>query len=807
MDSKIVAGKTTYAGLFLVTLCTLMFEILLTRIFSVTMWYHFAFMAISIAMFGMTVGAILVYLLPGYFKEEKTKFHMALSSFLFSLTIIISFLLHLYAIPFNTVEISAVNVFFIGLTYTVISIPFVFSGICVCLALTRFSRQISSLYAADLAGAGFGCILLILILNITDAPTAVFATAFIVNISTILFLCKEESRFKKIVLLSAIIMFLFIITNTILTQNQYSMFRLSRRGINNKPVRSIYEKWNSFSCISVWDYHDKPYGWGLSTVCPPMKIPQMLLIIDSSAETVITSFRGDLREVEYLKYDITSIGHYLMPEGKILIIGAGGGRDVLTALLFGQKSVIAVEINENIINTANKRYGDFTGHLDSYSGVTFVNDEARSYIARSEDKYDIIQASLIDTWAATASGAFVLTENSLYTVDCWKNFIEHLTPRGFLSISRWYFKERPGEVYRATSLAVASLLESGIEKPEDHIIIVTNVNSVVTPEGVIPEGIGTMLISKEPFSEEQLDTLEEVSLSLGFDIVLRPGHCTDETFKAIISGKKDRQFFADFPINITPPTDDSPFFFHMLRLKDAFKKELWLQGTDTANMKAVFVLVSLLAVVVVLTLLCIIIPLALTTKKIFLKGSASLFIFFAAIGFGFMFIEISQMQRLSIFLGHPIYGLSVVLFAFLISSGLGSFTTQKIKEEELKSSGLIRIYILLLAIVIFGTITPCVIKYFSSATTPVRILVSGGIIFPLGLFMGMAFPLGMKLASQKSEAITPWLWGINGSTSVCTSVLAVVVALSSSISVSYWIGFLCYVFAILSFLWSTGKKV
>lgn len=784
----------------MVTLATLMYEILLTRIFSVTMWYHFAFMAISIAMFGMTVGAILVYLFPYYFTKEQVKYHLALSSLLFSVSSVICLLFHLI-IPFIP-EISIVCVFFITLTYVVISIPFVLSGICVCLALTKFPQQVSKLYAADLAGAALGCIVLIWALNTTDGPTAAVVVACLASIGAVFFALGISKRMMHVALVCTFLFAFFATVHTILVKNQLSIIHLIWvKG--ERDHQHLYEKWNSFSRVVVdgdVNKPENPFGWGLSPIHPRQKIRQLAMYIDAIAMTVITGFNGNLDELEYLKYDVTNLAHYIRQNSKVLVIGVGGGRDILSALVFEQKSVLGIEINKDIIEAVNKRFGDFTGHLDRNPKVTFVNDEARSYIARLKDKFDIIQISLIDTWAATAAGAFILAENSLYTVGAWKIFLKHLNPNGILSVSRWAFPELDGEMYRLTSLATASLTQLGIKNPGKHIVIVRHMFGKIG-DAHAPSGIGTMLVCKKPFSDEDLNIIEQIVNKMQFDIVLTPRFSLDSTFATIASGKNLTNFVTNFPINIAPSTDNSPFFFYMLRIRDIFNRSIWKQGImSIIQMKAVFILATLLATVIVLTFLSIIVPLIITTGKASLKGAFSFLIFFSAIGLGFMLIEISQMQRLIIFLGHPTYGLSVVLFSLLLSSGLGSLSTQKISNPSMKSSVIVPLTLLLLVLITFWELTPYAICMFQGSTTPVRVLVAIAMLFPLGLFMGMPFPLGMKVASAKSASITPWLWGINGATSVCASVLAVVIALASGISTSFWMGFLCYVIAFIAIM-------
>ncbi|MBU0679246.1 MAG: hypothetical protein KJ626_14180 [Verrucomicrobia bacterium] len=798
MDNCLKVGGRGYAGFFLITLATLMYEILLTRIFSVTMWYHFAFMAISVTMFGMTVGAILVYLRPNRYTAERAKTDMASNTVYFAIGVIFTFLIQL-CIPFVPSS-TFMGVFSAALTFTVIAVPFVFSGVCVCIALTKFPRQVSRLYATDLAGAALGCLLLIYLLDFTDGPTAVVFVSAIASMGALLFAMDADSRIvRRLALATTVVLVLFGLGNTWLVQQQKGMIRLM--WVKGKlEERPLYEKWNSFSRVKVDGNlyaQQQPFGWGFSSKMPDdLRVRRLHLDIDAAAATVVTAFDGDIEHLEHLKFDITNLAHHLRDEAEVLVVGIGGGRDLLSALAFEQKHVLGIELNKAIIEAVNDIYGDFTGHLDGYPNIEFVNDEARSYIARSKNTYDILQISLIDTWAATAAGAFVLAENSLYTVEAWTTFLERLKPNGILTVSRWYFKDRPGETYRTASLARATLEAMGIENPRDHMMIV----AMTKPKlGDVPDGIGTLLLSRQPFSDADIDKVEQVAKDLDLELVVTPRETSDETFAELVDTDDFDGFLAGFPLNISPPTDNSPFFFNMLRLRDAFNKDLWRQGMMGFNMKAIATLARLLLVVFVLTFLCIIVPLILTTKKEHLKGSLFHFLFFAGIGLGFMFVEISQMQRLIVFLGHPVYGLSVALFAVLLSSGIGSFTTGSISGDLLTTAGRNRMLGLLAILILFGLLTPYAIRMFDGAVTLVRILVAIAILSPLGLFMGMAFPIGLRLAARGTHDLTPWLWGINGATSVCASVLAVAIALNSSISTTFWVGFCCYVVATACF--------
>ncbi len=806
-DSGLALRRHGYAALFLVALATLMYEILLTRIFSVTMWYHFAFVAISVAMFGMTTGAILVYVLPKYFTQAQAKSHLALSALLFAIFSIVGVLTHL-CIPILTDRslLSISGLYSVLLTYFSISVPFIFSGICVCICLTRFPKQVSKLYGVDLVGAAIGCILVIYALRMTDGPTAVVVVAFLASLAASLFAAEAgRARLARGAGITGLVLAISAVGHTILLEKQLPLFRVL--WVKSKPDHAhLYEAWNSFSRVTVSgdpDVPQVPLGWGMSPACPShLQTRRLWLEIDAFAGTGLTGFDGNLDGLEHLKYDLTNLVHYIRPNSKVLIVGAGGGRDVLSALKFGQKEIVAVEINPDIIRTVNGRFGDFTGHLDRYPQVRFVNDEARSYIARQQDRFDILQVSLVDTSAATAAGAFVLTENALYTVEAWKSFLEHLTPNGVLTVSRLYVQDVPAEVYRLTSLASTALMALGVETPRKNITLARGPGGhrEDVPCKIVAVNI---LVSKEPFSDDDLSTIEDVTGKLRFELALTPRVAADETFARIASGKDLDAFTASYPLNIAAPTDDDPFFFHMLRLRNAFAKDARNQGWWQFNMIAVYTLAILLVVVVVLTALCIIVPLLLTSERGTLTGALPLCAFFASIGLGFMLVEISQMQRLIIFLGHPTYGLSVVLFSLLLSSGCGSYLTQALSGPRLARPGAVLLLVLLAVLVTFGTVTPYAIARFDGSTTPVRILVAVAILFPLGLFMGMAFPMGIKVASARSEALTPWLWGINGAMSVTASVLAVAIALSAGISACFWTGVACYVAALVTFIWAS----
>jgi spermidine synthase len=488
---------------------------------------------------------------------------------------------------------------------------------------------------------------------------------------------------------------------------------------------------------------------------------------------------------------MAAAAHFLRPRSSVAIIGAGGGGDVLTAHAFQQKPVIGIEMNKDIVKALTDEYGAFTGHLDRLPGFQIVNDEGRSYLARSDQEFDIIMARMIDTWAATAAGAFALSENSLYTVEAWRTFLDRLSPRGILSFTRWYSGKVPGEMYRLMSLAVRSLREEGASDPFHHIAILRR------------QLRGTIIVSKQPLTEVDLDRLEELQENRPWDLVHSPRRSDDPVFEEIARAQSAEDLLARFPIDITAPTDDRPFFFNMLKFGEKPTADVmarWGMPTISANMEAVLILRTLTVAIAGVVLLLIVLPLLLTIRRVSLGGAMPLLAYFAAIGLAFMLVEISQLQRLTIFLGHPTYSLSVVLFSLLLSSGLGSLSTAGIQDSAPLMASLGRMAVLLLLLSIFGAATPSALHWLRGAGMPLRIAVSVLILFPMGFFMGMAFPIGMKFAARHSESLTPWLWGVNGATSVFASVLAVVISLAVGISAAFWVGSACYLLAAGSLL-------
>jgi len=758
-----------YLGLGLTTFSLLSFELLLTRIFSVTMWYHFAFMAISLAMFGIAGGAILIEIRGA--SDLFTRLTKATLWFAISSVICLALQLLIPLDPETSLLLPAV-------VFVITTIPFVFAGVAICIALTQFRKGTASLYAADLAGSAAACLLFVPILDWIDAPSAVILNAGIAAVGAVLFSATSPTVTRKLRRQGIVVAITFGLLAAVNAQTHWISVRYTKGGL--RWGKGLYEKWNALSRIHIIPFGNKPFGWGLSSAYKAeSKVDQLYLNIDGAAGTVITKFDGTLEPLDYLRYDVTSLAHYLRSNGSALIIGVGGGRDVLTALRFGHPKVTGVEINHDILHVLKSRFADYSGNLEKISGVRLVHDEARSFITRTDEKFSIIQASLIDTWAATAAGAYVLSENGLYTKEAWKVFLERLDDDGILTMSRWYYEALPAETLRLASLASVSLLDSGVTDPRKHLIIVRKKDASESGQ----YSVATLLLCKRPFSNEEIDNIEDLANRMNFDLVLTPRFAVSDDFAAISDPARHSRFVEAYPLDLSAPTDDRPFFFHMLRARDVISA-VAKQGMNDMNANAVKLIAALLIIVLVLSATVIALP------AVFGKSGAAispqLAGYFAAIGLAFMMIEIGQLERLIVFLGHPVFGLTVVLFVLLLSSSFGSAFSQRLRKT---------VWLLPVVLLAFTFLSPALMSANVSSSTALRILLSTVLIFPTGFFMGMCFPLGMARAA--ANAPTAWYWGINCAFSVIASVLSLAVAIFAGITATLCLGTVLYVIALL----------
>ncbi|MEA2918829.1 MAG: hypothetical protein QOJ15_10910, partial [Bradyrhizobium sp.] len=427
-----------YFAIFVLASATLSYQILITRFFSVMLYYHFAFAAISLAMLGLTRGAMEVYNNPARYASERVGTEFARHASWFAVTgvgAMICFLCAPVLVPAEYVLIALV------VATIAFVIPFTESGVCITLLLTRLPYGGGWLYAADLAGAAFGCLGIIFVLLVIDPVSATLGIGALAAGAG--WMVVRGSGDARTLRLSGAVALL--LGTAAMVHAGLDVSGKSHLGVfwakGTQQTGTLFERWNTYSRVRVRALGESvPFGWGFAHA-PESRIEQNYLDIDADAATVITRHNGDIGRFAYLKDDVINAAYLVQPPADVAVVGVGGGRDILSALLFGARHIRGIEINPAIFEVLTDKFADFSGHLDRQPGVSLVNAEARSYINHSSDRYDLVQISLIDTWAATAAGGLTLPENRLYTVEAWGDFYRALKPGGLLSVSRWFDPE------------------------------------------------------------------------------------------------------------------------------------------------------------------------------------------------------------------------------------------------------------------------------------------------------------------------------------------------------------------------------
>jgi hypothetical protein len=406
------------------------------------------------------------------------------------------------------------------------------------------------------------------------------------------------------------------------------------------------------------------------------EVESTLMLIDGGAGTSMTRWDGNTGNLGWTSYDVTALPYHLRRGGDVAIIGVGGGRDVLTALWAGSRSVTGIEISSALVNLLERGMRDYAG-IARQPAVTLVRDEARSFLTRERRTFDVLQMSLIDTWAATGAGAFTLSENGLYTVEAWDVFLGRLKPDGIFSVSRWFTPEKASETSRLVSLATESLIRNHIDPPAAHMILASR------------ENVATLLVKKTPFDVAELARLDQVADTMGFTFLLFPGRPAGEPLLGRIVASRTsaelRDVVAREHFDYSPPTDERPYFFNLVRpasLLDPRSNAKTL-GVIGGNMYATATLLVLFLIVLGLVLVTIFLPLRRLGLPSMEKGTFFWALaWFGLIGIGYMFVQIGLVQRFSVYLGHPVYAVAVILFSMILSSGIGSFCSDYLPVER-----------------------------------------------------------------------------------------------------------------------------
>ncbi len=797
MISTRTLSKTPFLlGVFLLTFSLLTFQIVQTRILSVIAWYYMAFFAISVAMLGMTAGAVWVYLHRE--RIEAVPLSVTLTNFTLATAVAMPASIIVQFCLITTISLSLTTVFSWSILMIAMAVPYFFSGVVVSLALTRSPFPAGQVYGVDLVGAALGCMGVIFILNIMDGPTAVIASAAVCGVSSVAFMSSANSGDRQRLktapwwrrpapITTALAVFALLNSlapvgvRPILVKDHFE-----RSGFK------VYEKWNSYSRITVERPQLRlPDLWSGSSKMPPdTRALQALLTIDGGAGSEMSHYDGTPQSISYLQYDLVGLAYRLPGIEKAAVVGVGGGRDLLTAQYFGVPNITGVELNPITVNLLTKQpyYEKFT-NVNALPNLKLHVDDARSWFASTHQKFDLVQMSMIDTWAATGAGAFSLSENGLYTVEGWKTFLHSLNNDGIFTVSRWYSPGDVNETGRMIGLATAVLLDSGAKDVRSHLFVAN------------ADYIATLVLSKKPFTPEQLSILHATVGNLGFNVLLAPDQPPQSTLLRAIVDSPDRaalnRVLESTYLDLSVPTDNRPFFFNQLRFRDipgaAFRMihgNLRV-GVMSGNLIASGVLMLILSISIIAVIVTVLLPLrnAIRESAPPLVGIGSLY--FSLIGMGFMLAEIGLLQRFSVYLGHPIYSLSVCLFSLILASGLGSLTSDRLKlNARFKLLVWGSIVVLYLAGMVWAL--PALLESTTGQERLVRIGISLAAIMPLGFLLGFAFPTGLRLVEAVDGRPTPWFWGINGATSVLASVLAVMFSMALGINMTILFSAACY---------------
>ena len=778
-------GRAAVAGVAAVSAALLMTELALTRIFSVTMYYHFAFLAISIALFGLSASGVTVYLL----RRRLASVHTGMLLAAISLTHAFATLIALACLVRIRVGLnySPTNLELMLAIYALAALPFFTGGSVMSIAFSRMTERINVLYAADLIGAAAGCLALIPLLNWLGAPGVVMVAAALSAMAAVAF--TPAARRTRV---AAAALALLTAAAVAQTSGATPFDLVDTKG--HVGDRVLFSKWNSFSRVAVYD---RPHGdWSLSPKFVGSRAPSLFMDIDSAASTPILKVTGGIPDASYLRYELTAIGYHLAERKggfNALVIGPGGGRDLLSALVFGATHVDGVEINPIIARDVMlDRFRDYSGGIYANPRVTVHVDDGRSFVRRSQSRYDVIQASLVDTWAATAAGAYTLTENSLYTKEAFGEYLDHLTDEGLLTITRWVF-----DGLRLVSLAQEACAERGLDASQRLAIIRY-------------DRVATFLLKKQPFTAAEVALLRDASAGLGFSILYAPGiqspASADDPIemqrtgtsaadyrRLILADNRDR-FLSSYPLDESATTDDRPFFFHTTRLRDQLQVAF---GRSMLFGNGLSALMTLIAISAGLVVIFVIGPLLIGGDRP-RPGWGRWLTYFGALGAGFMLLEVALLQRFVLLLGHPVYSLTVTLFSLLLGTGLGSLVSRRVPSP--------RVHIVTTRALVAIAAVACaaavglahVIDVGIAWTLPMRIAFAVILIAPVGFLLGMPLPGGMRLVAADRADIIPWGWGINGAFSVVGATLAVFIAMNWGFSVTLLSAAAVYAVAALS---------
>ncbi len=776
-DKTEIPEKTLLGGLALASFAALLLELALTRLFSVVLFYHFAFLAISIALLGLGAGGVFAYLLKKKLDGTATR---RLAAWLcmvnaIAVVVVLEIVLH---VPV-TLQVSGKNFLRLTAIYLAAAIPFFLTGLLFSVVFARETRRIPRLYGADLCGGALACLAVVPLLNWVGGPNVILVAAAAMAAAGVIWAGEKSSRRKAGLLVVALLM---------LTAANYSGRLIDvvyAKGMFRDPAWVEFARWNALSRVEV-DRQGQAKA----------------VVIDADASTYIMNadlshWQGTVWEHNLMAAP-PALANVLRPHGEFAIIGPGGGVDVLRAVANGSPSVTGIEINPIIANTImRERYADYSLHLYQRPDVHIQVTDGRSYLRSTPQRFDVVQMTLVDTWASTAAGAFALSENNLYTVEAFQEYFEHLKPDGMIAITRWEF-QHPREALRVVSVAMEALHRLGVENPARNFMIAS--------QGDLDEdGIPVVVLAKKTaFTAEEEDAvIRHVDQYDELSTLYLPSEPGKNPFSELIASNDPHAFARSYAYNVAPVDDNAPFFFFTLKASQVLGEKGLGRGIDWKVNLGVLVLLLVLVISIVAVLLFLILPLALKTGNA--RQSPLPLLYFIAVGLGYILVEIAFIQRFVLFLGHPTYALTVVIFLLMLSSGAGSlFSRRWLPRTEL---GWIPLVLVVVALIADVFLLPGRLAAWVGLAMFYRRLICAAILIPLGFLMGMPFPTGLRAlaaspppefpaGSGAAESAVEWAWAMNAAASVLGSVAAMVIAIQFGLTVTLTCGAAAYVCAL-----------
>jgi hypothetical protein len=788
-----------YLSVFWISASTLAFEIVLSRLFAVTQFYHFAFMTVSLALLGIGASGTALSVFPSLRQSDPAR-RLSLFALLTALSALGSFTLA-NRLPFDSFAIAweGRQVLYLALMYLALATPFFFSALAVGWLFSTRPADAARIYTANLTGSSIGCLLALGALATLGGESAATFCAWLAGVGAIMAgiagVASRRAHRTQISLGDMVLGLLGISVTGLLTIWLFSLpsfleIRLSPYKSLSQVLRPpgaerVWTRWDAASRVDLVQSPSIRSFPGMSYAYLGELPRQDGLTFDGDALSPITY--ADAGTAEFAGYMPGSLPYLLQPTARALVLGTRGGLDVVVALASGAGDVTAVEPSEIAVEAVK-----LATDLDDNSKVRFVIDEPRSFVRRSGQTFDVVQLALTHPYRPVTSGAYSLAENYDLTVEGFQDALSRLNEDGLFVITRW-LQTPPSEGPRLFALAVTAAEQAGLD-PTQSIIALRGYNTV------------TVIVKRGSWGDEELNAVREFAAARKFDLIYTPGLRAEEAnrynvlkddafyriFQELVTHPDRRQFYGDYPFDVKPPTDDWPFFGHYFKWSQAGEILAQLGKTwQPFGGAGYYVLVMLLAFAVVAAGIIIILPLAIQggVRRTAYTGAA--LAYFAMIGLGFLFIEIPLVQRLILFVGRPTYALAVVLFGLLMFCGLGSLVSSLVPWRA-------ALGVLVVTSLIYPLLLPALFEATLGLPLAARFALGVLSLAPLGLLMGMPLPKGIAWLEKVAPDLIPWAWGVNGAVSVIASVLAALVALTVGLRVVLVAGAVCYALALVA---------